>query len=100
VGVTGEPRFSPVLKYTLGRVGLFVVVALLLLPLPLDLLVKLMVALVASFGLQFVVLRRWRAQMIDYVDGAATRRREARQRLRTALAGEDLAGEEPEEPAR
>lgn len=83
---------NPMLKYTLGRIGLFVLVALLLLPVPMQLLVKLMVAVIVSFGLQFVLLRKWRAQMIDQVDHSVGQRRAAREKLRSALAGED-AGE-------
>jgi hypothetical protein len=80
---------SPFVKYTLGRVGLFVVTALALWPVPLDLLVKLMIALIVSFGLQFVLLRRWRTQMINQVDDSMTRRRAAKEKLRSALAGDD-----------
>jgi Protein of unknown function (DUF4229) len=85
----GVIAVTPVVKYTLGRVGLFVVVALLLLPVPVDLLVKLMVALIASFGLQFVVLRKWRLEMINQVDQSMVRRRAAKENLRSALAGDD-----------
>jgi hypothetical protein len=81
---------TPVVKYTLGRVGLFVAIALLLMPVPLDLLVKLMVALMASFGLQFVLLRKWRTEMISQVDRSATQRRADREKLRSALAGDDI----------
>ncbi len=81
---------SPAVKYTLGRVGLFVVVALLLWPVPdIDLLVKLMVAIIASFGLQFVLLRKWRLEMIGQVDQAVTRRKADKAKLRSALAGDD-----------
>jgi hypothetical protein len=80
---------SPAAKYTLGRVGLFVVVALLLWPVPIDLLVKLMIAIIASFGLQFVLLRRWRDEMIGQVDRAVTRRKAEKAKLRSALAGEE-----------
>lgn len=80
---------SPAVKYTLGRVGLFVVVALLLWPVPIDLLVKLMIAIIASFGLQFVLLRRWRDEMIGQVDRAVTRRKTEKAKLRSALAGEE-----------
>jgi hypothetical protein len=80
---------SPVLKYTLGRLGLFLVVVVLLLPVPIDLMLKLMIAVVASFGLQFVVLRRWREQMVNHVDRSVAQRRAARERLRRALAGEE-----------
>jgi hypothetical protein len=80
---------SPMVKFTLGRVGLFVVIALVLWPLPIDLLLKLMIAIVGSFALQFVVLRKWRMEMIGQVDRVASRRREEKERLRAALAGED-----------
>ncbi|GAA5177425.1 hypothetical protein GCM10023322_02060 [Rugosimonospora acidiphila] len=81
---------SPAVKYTLGRVGLFVVVALVLWPVPdIDLLVKLMVAIIASFGLQFVLLRKWRMEMIGQVDQAVTRRKADKAKLRSALAGDD-----------
>jgi hypothetical protein len=80
---------SPAAKYTLGRVGLFVAVALLLWPVPIDLLVKLMIAIIASFGLQFVLLRRWRDEMIGQVDRAVTRRKAEKAKLRSALAGEE-----------
>jgi Protein of unknown function (DUF4229) len=83
---------NPTIKYTLGRVGLFVLVALLLWPVPVDLLVKLMLAIVGSFGLQFVLLRRWRTEMIGQVDQAATRRKATKEQLRAALAGEDEDG--------
>ncbi len=80
---------SPAVKYTLGRVGLFVACALVLAPTPLNLFLKLMIALVVSFGLQFVLLRRWRQQMIGQVDQAMTRRKQEKENLRAALAGED-----------
>ena len=82
-------RLSPTVKYTLGRVGLFVVVALLLWPVPIDLLVKLMIAILVSFGLQFVLLRRWRMEMIGQVDEVVSRRREEKAKLRSALAGDE-----------
>jgi hypothetical protein len=84
---------SPVVKFTLGRVGLFVGLALLLWPVPgINPLLKLMIALVVSVALQFVVLRKWRAEMIDYVDQVANRRRTEKEKLRAALAGEDEPG--------
>ena len=80
---------NPMVKFTLGRVGLFVIVALLLWPVPIDLLLKLMIAVIASFALQFVVLRKWRLEMIGQVDQVANRRRTEKAKLRAALAGED-----------
>ena len=54
---------SPAVKYTLGRIGLFVVVLLVLWPLDLDILLKLMVAVLVSAGLSFFVLRKLRDEM-------------------------------------
>ena len=82
---------NPLVKYTLGRLGLFVACALVLIaaPAPVNIFVKLMVALVASIALQFVLLRTWRLQMIAYLDQTMARRREERDKLRAALAGDD-----------
>jgi hypothetical protein len=86
---------NPALKYTLGRVGLFVLCAAALLPVPLNIWVKLMIAVVASFALQFVVLRKWRQEMIGQVDAAMARRRQEKEKLRAALAGEDEDEDQP-----
>jgi len=80
---------NPFVKFTLGRVGLFVVISLALWPVPIDLLLKLMIAIMGSFALQFVVLRKWRTDMIGQVDEVASRRRAEKEKLRAALAGED-----------
>ena len=85
---------NPALKYTLGRVGLFVLCAVALLPVPLNIWVKLMIAVVASFALQFVLLRKWRQEMIGQVDAAMARRRQEKEKLRSALAG-DEDGDQP-----
>jgi hypothetical protein len=83
-------NLPPTVKYTLGRVGLFVVVfgALALVP-GIDLLVKLMIAIVASFGLQFVLLRKWRQEMIGYIDGSVQKNKAEKAKLRAALAGDE-----------
>jgi hypothetical protein len=86
---------NPALKYTLGRVGLFVLCAAALLPVPLNIWVKLMIAVVASFALQFVLLRKWRQEMIGQVDAAMARRRQEKEKLRAALAGEDSDEDQP-----
>ena len=89
---------NPALKYTLGRVGLFVLCAVVLLPVPLNIWVKLMIAVVASFALQFVLLRKWRLEMIGQVDDAMARRRQEKEKLRAALAGDDP--EQGDQPTR
>jgi hypothetical protein len=82
---------NPLVKYTLGRIGLFALCAAVLIavPVPVNLFIKLMVALLASVALQFVLLRSWRIEMIGYVDQTMARRRDEREKLRSALAGED-----------
>jgi hypothetical protein len=80
---------NPTLKYTLGRIGLFLAVFLVLWPVDLNILVKLMIAVVFSAALSYFVLRGWREQMADRLATAAERRKADRERLRSALAGED-----------
>ena len=80
---------NPALKYTLGRLGLFVACALVLLPVPANIWIKLMAAVLASFALQFVLLRKWRLEMINQVDTTMAKRRQDKERLRAALAGDD-----------
>jgi hypothetical protein len=82
---------SPAVKYTLGRLGLFVIVFAALLPLPLNILVKAMIAFVASAGFAFFVLRGWRNEMAEQLGSVAQRRSAEKERLRSALAGDDEA---------
>jgi uncharacterized membrane protein YqjE len=80
-------------KYTLGRIGLFLLVLLALWPVPrLDLLVKLLVAVVVSFALSWFLLRTWRDEMSAELADRMARRRQEKERLRAALAGEDGPG--------
>jgi len=82
---------SPAVKYTLGRLGLFVLILVLLLPLPLNILVKAMIALVVSAVASYFLLADWRNQMGEQLAGAASRRTAEKQRLRAALAGDEEA---------
>ena len=94
---------SPAVKYTLGRFGLFLVVLVLLLPVPLTFLVKAMIALVASAVLAYFLLAKWRNEMAEQLGSVAQRRREEKQRLRAALAGDEAAaaaGDRAAEPRR
>lgn len=86
---------SPAVKYTLGRIGLFVVVLLALWPVQLNIYVKLMLALVFSAALSFFLLRGWRNEMAQQMADSARRRQTERERLRAALSGEDEARPEP-----
>ena len=78
-------------KYTLGRLGIFVVVLALLLPVPLNLLVKVMIAIIASAGFAYFLLARWRNEMAEALGSAQQRRRAEKDRLRAALAGDEAA---------
>jgi hypothetical protein len=82
---------SPAVKYTLGRIGLFAFVALALWPVDLNVFIKLMLAVVFSAALAFFLLRKWRDEMAGQMEGAAQRRRAEKDRLRSALAGDDQA---------
>ncbi|MFF3853280.1 DUF4229 domain-containing protein [Micromonospora sp. NPDC002575] len=80
---------SAAVKYTLGRIGLFVVVVAALWPVDLNIFLKLMLALAFSAALSFFLLRGWRDEMAGEMAGAAERRRAEKERLRSALAGDD-----------
>ena len=82
---------SPAVKYTLGRLGLFVLIFVLLLPLPLNILVKAMIALVVSAAGSYFLLADWRNRMGEQLASAASRRTAEKQRLRAALAGDEDA---------
>jgi len=85
-----ERLVNPFLKYTLWRLGLFLGVLLVLLPVPrLSLLVKALVAVLVSFGLSLVLMRRWRNELNSYLAERAERRRAEQRRLRETLYGED-----------
>ena len=78
-------------KYTLGRLAIFVVVLALLLPVPLNFLVKAMIAIIASAGFSYFLLARWRTEMAEALGSAQQRRRAEKDRLRAALAGDEAA---------
>ncbi|MEV4344946.1 DUF4229 domain-containing protein [Actinoplanes sp. NPDC049596] len=82
---------NPAVKYSLGRLGLFVVVFAALLPVPLNFLVRAMVALVVSAVASYFLLATWRNQMNEQLVGVASRRTAEKQRLRAALAGDEDA---------
>ncbi|MEU8259397.1 DUF4229 domain-containing protein [Micromonospora sp. NPDC048999] len=80
---------SAAVKYTLGRIGLFVGVLAALWFVEMNMFLRLMLALAASAGLSFVLLRSWRDEMAGEMAEASDRRRAEKERLRSALAGDD-----------
>ncbi|MBM0277554.1 DUF4229 domain-containing protein [Micromonospora tarensis] len=89
---------SAALKYTLGRIGLFVAVLAALWLVDIDMFLKLILALAFSAALSFFLLRGWRNEMAEEMDSAAKRRRAEKDRLRTALSGEDQNPSTPPNP--
>jgi hypothetical protein len=86
---------KPAVKYALGRLGLFLVVFAVLIPTtPLNILVQAMVALIAASGLSLILLRRWRNESAEQFGEIAARRAVEKARLRSALAGDDVAAAE------
>jgi len=80
---------STVVKYTLGRIVLFLLVFAALWPVDLNVLVKLMIAVVVSAGLAYFLLRAWRREVAERLADGAQRRQAERDRLRSALAGDE-----------
>lgn len=95
--VAGQPgrrkvtdvKLSPATKYTLARVGMFVVLALALTPLHVDLLLRLMIALVVTAVASWFLLAKWRDEMADTIGRSMAQRKEEKERLRAALAGDE-----------
>ena len=82
---------NPIMKYTLFRLIIFVVISagLWAIPVDVDPFLKLMVALLVSAVVSFFVMKRMRGEVADQVAGAVQRRTEKKERLRAALAGDD-----------
>jgi len=80
------------LKYTLARVGIFIVCtvpAVLLLPASLDLLLRILIGAVLSAAVSFMLLGKLRADMAESIGVNLEQRREQKNKLRAALAGDD-----------
>lgn len=82
---------NPMMKYTLARLGLFVVAAAVLLVVPIELnpFLKLGIALIASAILSFFLLRKLRDDVAHQLADSARDRADRKEKLRSALAGED-----------
>jgi uncharacterized membrane protein len=76
------------IRYTLARVGLLVLIAAVLILVGVPALVAILIALVASLGLSLVLFRGLRADLDEELAAARARRRSERARLRQALRGE------------
>ncbi|HLL64770.1 MAG TPA: DUF4229 domain-containing protein [Micromonosporaceae bacterium] len=90
---------NPVVKYTLARFGLFILVAAVLIavPVPIHLLIKLALAIVISAALSLFLLRGLRDQVMAHWAGVAAERAARKERLRAALAGDDEPSQDGDE---
>lgn len=91
-------RVAPGIKYSLGRVGLFVAIAIpvvLLTPKDMNFFLKLMIAAVLSSAIGIVALRQWRGEVANQVEASMAKRAAEKAKLRAALAGEPEASTEP-----
>ena len=82
---------SPLVAYSLARLGLFLgfAVALFVIPIELDPLLRLAIALVLSAVASYVLLRALRERVAEQLAAASRERAARKERLRSALAGED-----------
>jgi hypothetical protein len=82
---------SPVVKYTLARLGLFGLVAavLLVVPLPLDVFLRLLIALLISAVASYFLFKGMRDEVALHLAAAMERRQARKARLQAALAGEE-----------
>jgi hypothetical protein len=92
---------NPVLRYTLARTLLFAVcLGLVLVPDEVNVLLKLLIALLVSAAASYFLLRQWRDDVAEYLAKSRHRRLDEKERLRSALAGEDerTPDDEPDLP--
>ena len=76
-------------KYTLARVGLFVVVAAALALFVHDLLLVLLISAVVTSIASLFILKRWRNEVAATLETSMSARRAEKAKLRSALAGDD-----------
>jgi hypothetical protein len=82
---------NPMMKYTVARLGLFIVSAALLLVIPIELnpFLKLGIALIVSAILSFFLLRKLRDDVANQLADSSRQRADRKEKLRSALAGDD-----------
>jgi hypothetical protein len=88
-------KIPPATKYTLGRIGLFLVCLAVLLPFHFSddhetsLLIQLFIAAIVSAVASWFLLARWREEMAGTIERSMSRRKVEKEKLRSALAGDD-----------
>lgn len=79
----------PATRYTLGRIGLFVVAFAVVWPIPIDLFLRLLIAFAISGVGSWFLLSRSRNEMGATIEKSLGARKQKKERLRAALAGDD-----------
>ena len=82
---------SPLMKYSLARMGLFLASAVLVFAVPIDLdpLLRLAIALVLSAIASYFLLRSMRDKVAVQLADSSRERATRKEKLRSALAGDD-----------
>jgi hypothetical protein len=85
------------LKYTFARIGLFVAAAvvLIVLPIGLNLLLRLAIAVLISAAVSWFLLRGMRDEVANRLAEVSSQRAVRKERLRAALSGDDQGDHEP-----
>jgi 5-bromo-4-chloroindolyl phosphate hydrolysis protein len=76
-------------KYTLARVGLFVVLGVILTMLVHNLILALLISAVVTSVASLFLLKKWREEVAATLETSMAARRSEKQKLRSALAGDD-----------
>lgn len=89
---------SPLAKYSFARLGLFLGAAIVVFAIPMELnaLLRLAIALGVSAILSYFLLRSLRDRVAEQLAGSSRERADRKERLRSALAGDDVAGDDQE----
>jgi uncharacterized membrane protein len=82
-------RVHPAVLYTAARLGVFVVIAALLFLVGFRSWILVLVALALSAPVSYFLLRNQRDAYAERIEGRISKRRAEKERLRSALAGDD-----------
>ncbi len=82
-------RLSPMVKYTLARIGMFVVLAYVLDLIIRNPLLAMLISAVVTAVASYFVLSKWRNEVAATLETSITARRAEKEKLRSALAGDD-----------
>jgi hypothetical protein len=82
-------QLPPMVKYTLARIGMFVVLAYVLDLIIHDPILAMLISAVVTAIASYFLLSKWRNQVAATLETSITKRRTEKEKLRSALAGDD-----------